>query len=587
MYAPVVLFVYNRIDHTKTVLQALNDNEDADKSELFIFSDAPADETETANVVEVRKYIHLFANNNRFKKVTVTMAEKNKGLEQSLIEGITQIIDRYGKIIVLEDDHLTSPDFIRFMNRALAYYENDSKIWSIAGFTMDLKRLRHYKKDVFCGCRASCWGWATWKDRWDKVDWAVSDYDEFIRDKQRIREFNKGGIDMTPMLKQQHEGKIRSWAIRWCYQQYKERMLTIYPKHSKVQNIGMDGSGTNSGSDSVYHATLKADKKWDFEYDEKDDWVYREWCSYYSKLFIRQKLGALWYVLTEHEYCLAYRLTNNENYVVLKPTGKEWYSCAVPFDWKKETYLFTVVYNKLKRQHSIAIAGIKADGTLTKLYRTGIKISGTSIPSVFTYDHHIYMMVLAENGKEIRLYIMGGDIAKWKPYCKIECGANMINAVAYIGPGEKLYVLANEVSEDREFQSRPVLFCLRHLEQRKGASLQELWRQSEYSYAALSGGNIYEENGELHRVVRNGSADSYSKFITIAKIISMGEQDISEEITEKIGLVNIPVHLTPFIYRKLGVYSYGKNSSCETVCLWVQRFSVGGLLMKAYRLLRG
>lgn len=587
MQAPVVLFVYNRINHTKTVLQALNENEDADKSELFIFSDAPADETETVNVAEVRKYIHLFEENNRFKKVTVTMAEKNKGLEQSLIEGITQIIDRYGKIIVLEDDHLTSSDFIRFMNRALDYYENDSKIWSIAGFTMDLKRLRHYKKDVFCGCRASCWGWATWKDRWNKVDWTVSDYDEFIRDKQRIREFNKGGIDMTPMLKQQHEGKIRSWAIRWCYQQYKERMLTIYPKHSKVQNIGMDGSGTNSGSDSVYHATLKADKKWDFAYDETDDRVYREWRSYYSKLFIRQKLGALWYALTEHEYCLAYRLKKNAKYTVLKPNCKEWYSGAVPFDWKKETYLFMVLYSKLKRQHSIAIAGIKADGTLTKSHRTGIKVSRTSTPCVFVYDNHIYMMLPSENGKEIRFYIMGDDIAQWKLYCKIECGINMINAIAHVGPGEKLYVLANEASEGRKFQSKAVLFQLDNLGQRKKATLKELWRQREYSYAGLAGGNIYEENGELYRVVRNGSADSYSKFITIAKIISMGEQGISEEITEKIGLINIPVHLTPFIYRKLGVYSYGKNSSCEAVCLWVQRFSVGGLLMKAYRLLRG
>lgn len=587
MQAPVALFVYNRIDHTRVVLRALNANEDADKTELFIFSDAPADETETVNVAEVRQYIRLFENDNGFKKVNVMMAEKNKGLETSLIEGITQIIDRYGKIIVLEDDHLTSPDFIRFMNSALNYYERDSKIWSIAGFTTDLKRLRHYKKDVFCGCRASCWGWATWKDRWDKVDWAVNDYDEFIRDKQRIREFNKGGIDMTPMLKLQHEGKIRSWAIRWCYQQYKEQMLTIYPKHSKVQNIGMDGSGTNSGSDSVYHATLKADKRWNFEYDEKDDWVYREWRNYYAKLYLRQKLGALWYVLTEYEYCLAYRLKKHEKYVVRKPNCKEWCSCAIPFDWKSETYLFMALYNKLRQQNYIAIAGIKADGTLTKPHRVNIKLSGTSIPCVFIYDNHIYMMLPSENGKGIRFYIMGDDIAQWKSYCKIECNANMINAIAWVGPSEKLYVLANEASGDKQYQSRPVLFQLDNFGQRKDVTLKKLWQQNEYSYAGLGGGNIYEENGKLYRIVRNGSIDSYSKFITTVKIVCMGEQGLSEEITEKIGLASIPVNLTPFIYRKLGVYSYGKNSSCETVCLWVQRFSVGGLLIKAHRLLRG
>lgn len=587
MQAPIVLFVYNRIDHTKTVLQALNANEDVEQSELFIFSDAAADNTESVNVAKVREYIRLFAHDNRFKKVTIIMAETNKGLEKSLIEGITQIIDQYGKIIVLEDDHLTSSDFVRFMNQALDFYENDHKIWSISGFTMDLKRLRNYKRDVFCGCRANCGGWATWKNRWDKVDWNVSDYDEFIHDRKRIREFNKGGIDMTPLLKAQHEGKIRSWAIRWCYQQYKEQMLTIFPKYSKVQNIGMDGSGTNSGSDSVYHATLKAEKKWDFEYDEKDDRVYREWRDYYAKLLVRQKLGAIWYSLTEYEYCLAYRLQKDEKYVVVNPNFKEWYTNAVPFDWKDKTYLFMVIYDKVKRKNTIGISRLEADGAIGKPHKTGILASAIGIPCVFLFENRIYMMLIAENEKEVRFYVMGDDITQWRPYCKVKSGVDILNAVVYYGADGKLYVLANEANKERNFQSRLILFQLEDLSHKKNVAFKELWRQNEFSCAVLGGGNIYEKEGRLYRTVRNGSSDTYSKFITVTEITQMDETGFAEKVNEKIGLTSVPVDLTPFIYRKCGVYSYGENASCEVACLWVQRFSVGGLFMKAYKLLPG
>lgn len=587
MQAPIALFVYNRIDHMKLVLQALNENDDADKSELYIFSDAPSDQTEEVNVAEVRRYLARFKENNRFQKVTIIEAERNKGLEKSLIEGITLIVNQYGKVIVMEDDHLTSKDFIRFMNQALAYYENDYKIWSVSGFTLDLKRLKHYKKDVYCGCRACCGGWGTWKDRWNKIDWDVSDYNEFIHDKKKIKEFNKGGMDMTSLLKLQHEGKVQSWAIRWCYQQYKEQMLAIFPRHSKVKNIGMDSSGTNSGSNSTYRSTLKAEKEWNFEYNEKDDWVFSEWRNYFTKLWFRQKLGALWYALTEYEYCMAYRLNKNEKYVVLKPNYKEWYSGAVPFDWKNEPYLFMVLFNKLKQQNLIAIAKIQADGTLTKFYKTNIKVSEASIPCVFIYNNHTYMMSVSEDGKEIRIYSMKEDITKWRAYCKIKCSAKIANAVVYNNKDSRLYILANEISEEKRFQSNLVLYQMDKLSQRKDVALKELWRQEKYTYDTLSGGNIVDESGRLYRVVRNGSSDTYSKFITVTKIEQISERGFAEKIVEKIGLANIPVELTPFIYRKFGVFSYGKTTSCEVACLWVQRFSLGGLFMKAYKLLRG
>lgn len=585
MQAPVALFVYNRIDHTKLVLQALDKNEDADKSELYIFSDAPADETEVPNVAEVREYLRCFEANNHFRKVSIIMAEKNKGLEKSLIGGITQIIDQYGKIIVLEDDHLTSPDFIRFMNEALAFYEKDDKIWSVTGFTMDLKRLRRYKRDVYCGYRGCCWGWGTWKDRWDKVDWNVSDYHEFIKDRKRVREFNKGGIDMTPMLKLQHEGKIHSWAIRWCYQQYKEKMLTIFPRNSKVKNIGMDGSGTNCGSDATHQATLKPEKNWNFAYQAEDDWVYQECQNYYAKLFIRQKLGALWYALTEYEYCLAYRCKESERYSVLKPNFREWYTNAIPFRWNNGQYLFMAVYHKLSGHSVVGVSRIEADGTLTKPHKTNMRMSKDSIPSIFVYKKQTYMMLTPEHGGDIRFYIMDKDIVQWKPYCKIKCDFNMINAIAYKKAEDRLYVLVSEAGEKRGFQSKLRLFQLEKLEHKKEVTLKELWQQNEYSYTALNAGPIYEKDGIMYRSVRNDSENAYGRFVTLNEITQMNEQGFAEKVVRKIGLTNINVQLPPFLYRKYGVYGCGENGFCETVTLRVQRFSVGGLFMKARRLL--
>ena len=583
MQAPVVLFVYNRIDHTKLVLQALDQNEDADKSELYIFSDAPADETEVPNVAEVREYLRYFEGNNHFKKVSIIMAEKNKGLEKSLIDGITQIIGQFGKVIVLEDDHLTAPDFIRFVNKALDFYEKDDKIWSVTGFTMDLKRLRRYKRDVYCGYRGCCWGWGTWKDRWDKVDWNVSDYHEFINDRKRIREFNKGGIDMTPMLKLQQEGKIHSWAIRWCYQQYKENMLTIFPRNSKVQNIGMDGSGTNCGSDATYQATLKAEKSWNFAYQAEDDWVYQEWRNYYAKLFFRQKLGALWYALTEYEFCLAYRFRENERYTVLKPNLREWYTNAVPFDWNNEQYFFMVVYNKLNGHSVVGVSRIETDGCLAKPRKTGIRISKDGVPCIFVYEKKVYMMLTSGHGRNMQFYVMGKDVMQWKPYCKVDCNRNMINAVICQKPEGGLYVLVNETGE-KGVQSRQVLFRLENLDCKKNIALKEIWQQNEHADIILNGGGVYEENGTLYRIVRRDSANGYGKFVTLTEITQISNMGFAEKVVKKIGLTDINAQLPPFIYRKYGVYGYNKNASCETAILRVQRFSVGGLFMKACRL---
>jgi hypothetical protein len=253
MLAPIVLFVYNRPTHTKKTVEALKQNKLAKESQLFIFSDAPKNENSIESVEEVRKYIKSI---NGFENIIIREAEKNKGLATSVISGVTEVIKEYGKVIVLEDDLVTSVNFLEYMNKALCFYENNQKIWSISGYNLPIEIPKAYNKDVYLSYRACSWGWATWKDRWDKNDWTVSNYDDFLKSKEQQKLFNRGGSDMTDMLKSQMEGKIDSWAIRWCYSQFKDNSYTIYPVKSKIQNIGNDGSGVHCGDTNINYVEL-------------------------------------------------------------------------------------------------------------------------------------------------------------------------------------------------------------------------------------------------------------------------------------------------------------------------------------------
>lgn len=256
MYAPLVVFVYNRADHARETLAHLNNNMLAGETDLFIFCDNAANDKNRAAVDEVRALADTFSKNNNFKNVTVIKADKNMGLAASIIGGATDILSRYGRIIVVEDDLITSPDFLTYMNNALDFYEKNDKIWSISGYTFPLKSFDGYSHDVYMSPRGCSWGWATWKDRFDRVDWEVSDFDEFIKSSDRIKHFNEGGPDMTDMLRRQVDKKINSWAIRWCYQESKENMYTVYPVRSRIRNIGCDNSGTNCVASGLYDTSL-------------------------------------------------------------------------------------------------------------------------------------------------------------------------------------------------------------------------------------------------------------------------------------------------------------------------------------------
>jgi hypothetical protein len=242
--APVILFTYNRPKHTINVLEALNKNNLAKDTILYIFQDGPK---KGEDFDKINETIDIIKSKNWCKEYILEINKNNKGLANSIIEGVTKVIEKHNKVIVLEDDLITSPFFLDYMNDALNFYENNEKVGSISGFNYPEKNFKiekSYNKNYFFSLRPHSWGWGTWKNKWIKSDWAINDFENF--DIEKIEDFNKGGSDLYNMLKNQKEGKIDSWAIRWAFTCFNNNWMTVYPVKSLVYNIGFDGSGTHN-----------------------------------------------------------------------------------------------------------------------------------------------------------------------------------------------------------------------------------------------------------------------------------------------------------------------------------------------------
>ena len=241
-YAPICLFTYNRLDETKKTIEALQNNFLAKESHLYIYSDGGKNDDDIQKILKVRDYLHSISG---FKSVSIYESLKNKGLANSVITGVSEVLENHDRIIVLEDDLLTSPNFLDFLNQSLTFYEEDNKIFSVSGYTLDLPSLPGGKEYYF-GYRASSWGWGIWKDRWSLIDWDVGDYEYFIKNKNLINKFKRGGSDLSRMLRNQMNGEIDSWAIRFCYHQFKFDLLTLFPTKSKLISIGFSNEASNT-----------------------------------------------------------------------------------------------------------------------------------------------------------------------------------------------------------------------------------------------------------------------------------------------------------------------------------------------------
>jgi hypothetical protein len=253
--SPIVLFVYARPEHTRKALQSLAQNKEAIASDLIIYSDGPKNEKTADLVAEVRTIV---AHVSGFKSVTTHFSSGNKGLSQSIISGVSEVLRKYSSCIVLEDDLVLSPHFLSFMNDGLSKYSADSRVASIHGYVYPTQASL---PENFFMKGADCWGWGTWKRAWDLFEEDGSKLLEQLKNKGLVNEFDFGGShSFSSLLRKQIEGKVDSWAIRWHASIFLQNMLTLYPGKSLVQNIGNDKSGTHSGNYNFMDVQLNYDR---------------------------------------------------------------------------------------------------------------------------------------------------------------------------------------------------------------------------------------------------------------------------------------------------------------------------------------
>lgn len=252
-FTPIALFTYARQLHVRKTVEALLRNPEAEQHDLIVFSDAARSQEDEVAVKEVRSYLSTIKG---FRSVTIYHRAYNFGLAKSIIEGVTEILENHDSVIVLEDDIVTSPYFLTYMNDALKRFKNDDRVISIHGYVYPTKEKL---PEAFFMKGADCWGWATWKRGWDFFN---PNGEMLIKELERrglIKEFDfNGAYSFSKMLRNQIQGKNDSWAVRWHASAFLAGKLTLYPGRSLVHNIGNDSTGSHCGSSSIWDVSLSS-----------------------------------------------------------------------------------------------------------------------------------------------------------------------------------------------------------------------------------------------------------------------------------------------------------------------------------------
>ena len=247
--SPVVVFVYNRPEHTRKLFESLIKCPEIFNTDLVIFSDGPRSEDDIRCVAQVRTVVAEYTKDLNCRIVFRT---SNFGLAASVISGVSEVMSTSNSVIVLEDDLIVSEDFLTFMNWGLRKFKLDQRIFSLTGFSFPVNYFslpKGYKHSVFLSPRCNSWSWATWRDRWEVVDWEMSELDNFISDRKQRSRFNRIGWDLSRMLRFQKSGWIDSWAIRFCFAHFNASAYCLHPVSTLVHNTGLDGTGTHSWKD--------------------------------------------------------------------------------------------------------------------------------------------------------------------------------------------------------------------------------------------------------------------------------------------------------------------------------------------------
>ncbi|MGD8351030.1 MAG: glycosyltransferase [Gammaproteobacteria bacterium] len=234
--APIVVFTFNRPEHTRATLESLAQNAEFGQSRLYIYCDGARNDAEVSRVEETRRLAHEWPHPDK----TVIERERNWGLAGSIIDGVTSVCNAHGSVIVLEDDMVISRYFLEYMNAALEKYRDDERVICIHGYSFPIDGL----PETYFIKGANCQAWATWQRGWNLFEADARKLYQELGRKNLMNRFEfYGAYPYRRLLRDQINGRVDSWAVRWYASALIHDKLTLYPGRSLIQNIGWDGSG--------------------------------------------------------------------------------------------------------------------------------------------------------------------------------------------------------------------------------------------------------------------------------------------------------------------------------------------------------
>jgi hypothetical protein len=258
-YAPIAFFAYKRPEQTLSSLASLANNPESKQSWLFIFCDGPKTSSDEAGVREVRRVVR---DRQWCGRVSVIEHERNQGLAQSVIGGVTQLVEEFGRVIVVEDDLLVARGFLDYANRALERYEHADKVFQISGHMFPIAQTG-VENHAFFMPMITSWGWATWRRAWKYFDPGAEGFEQLKHDASLRKRFDlQGSYPYSTMLFSQMAGEIDSWAIRWWWSVFRQNGIALFPRRSLIRNIGSDAASTHTrGGDILYNDTRWSDDR--------------------------------------------------------------------------------------------------------------------------------------------------------------------------------------------------------------------------------------------------------------------------------------------------------------------------------------
>lgn len=310
--SPIALFVYNRPYHTLKTLESLYHNRLSDQSSLYIFADGPkvnASKDELAKIKGVREIIRK---QKWCGEVFIEESAENKGLADSIISGVTKIVNKYGKVIVLEDDLVTSAYFLEYMNEALDFYKDEKKVMHISGYMFPVKEKL---PPTFFYNTASCWGWATWKRAWDYFESDARLLKEKIEESGLVKKFNiEGTYGFMNQLERNANGTAKTWAVKWYASIFLNNGLSLHPYPSLVNNIGHDGTGEHYLKSDKYNWPKLADRIEISKIELKESLTARK----AMKQFNKNKIFLAYRIKNKFGKLLPYKIKNIINIIIDK-----------------------------------------------------------------------------------------------------------------------------------------------------------------------------------------------------------------------------------------------------------------------------